>query len=203
MCRVLIANPLAKGMPRLVYAIMSTCNRFDHTQVEEQWEVIRRFHKKHLQGLVGPLCEHASDGDARRRKLMLESIGRGSYGLKTEGILILGEVVERRPMIMQDAYHIGKKLRNQILAPNRELFWGKYVTHKIHLLRLVELFDKFEHGLLIEDVNLKDKQNVSAVQRIAFPKVRACLEKLDARMTLNGVHVQEHVRGTIIHLEVL
>ena len=204
MCRVLIANPLVKGMPRLVYAIMSTCNRFDHTQVGEQWEVIRRFHKKHLEPAVGPLCGHASDEDARRRKLMLESIGRGSYGLKTEGFLMLGEVVDGRPMIMiQDTYHIGKKLRNQILAPNRELFWGKHVAHKNHLLRVVELFDKSEHGLLIEDVNVKDKQNVPAVQRIAFPKVRACLEKLDAGMTLNGVHVQEHVRGTIIHLEVL
>jgi len=70
-------------LPQLVYAIIPTCNRFDHNQVADQWEVIKRFHKKLLEVLVGPFCEHASDED-RRQKIILKNIRQGSYGLKTK-----------------------------------------------------------------------------------------------------------------------
>lgn len=35
MCGVLVANPLLRGMPRLVYGILTTCNKFDTVQVKE------------------------------------------------------------------------------------------------------------------------------------------------------------------------
>lgn len=50
---------------------------------------------------------------------------------------------------------------------------------------------------------MKDKQNFPVVQRIAFPKVRKCLEQLDAGLQGEGFNCQEHVKGTIVHLEVI
>ena len=204
MCRVLVANPLVVGMPRLVYCLFSTCNQFDHLAVKRQWELIRKFHKMHLEDSVGPLRGHASDGDSRRRKLMLDSISRGTYGLKVDGFLMCAEVVDEAPLIMmQDPLHVGKKLRNPLLSATRVVFWGKYVASKNHLLLVLQKFNKDEHGLLEEDVNVKDKQNFPAVQRIAFPKVRKCLEQLDAGLQGEGFNCQEHVKGTILHLEVI
>ena len=204
MCRVLVANPLVKGMPRLIYGILTTCNKFDAAQVKLQWSRIAALHKKHIEAAVGPLRGHASDGDARRRKLMLESIYKGTFGLNEDGFLMKSEVVDGHPLIMvQDPIHLGKKLRNPLLSPQRTIFWGHFLAHKNHLQLVIELFTRDEHGLLNEDINVKDKQNYPAVQRISFPRVRACLEKLHAGVVVNGVFRKECVLGTIIHLEVL
>ena len=35
-----------------------------------------------------------------------------------------------------------------------------------------------EHGLRMEDIIRKDRQNFSSAQRFLFPRVRTCLEKL-------------------------
>ena len=149
MCRVLVANPLVAGLPRLVYCLFSTCNQFDHKVVNKQWELIQKYHKKYIEEVVGPLRGHASDGDSKRRKLMLESISKGTYGLKVDGFLMCAEVVDGAPMIMmQDPLHVGKKLRNPLLSASRVVFWGKYVASKNHLLLIIQEFSKEEHGLL-------------------------------------------------------
>ena len=41
-----------------------------------QWVLISKQYKQFLEGIVGPLIGHSSDGDARRRKLMLEEMVR-------------------------------------------------------------------------------------------------------------------------------
>jgi len=53
---------------------------------------------------------------------------------------------------------------------------------KNHMLLVLEIFNKDQHGLLEEDINVKDKQKISAVQQIVFPKVRKCLEAIDEGM---------------------
>jgi hypothetical protein len=77
MARLIVCNPLVKGFPRLVYAMLPTCNRFDASEVQAQWDQIHVIHDKYLSATVGPLVAHASDGDARRRKVMTDSIRRG------------------------------------------------------------------------------------------------------------------------------
>lgn len=72
---MLILNPLHPRLPRLVILIQLTCNRFDAVFVRKQWEKVRALWSIHLLNVVGPLIGHASDGDARRRKLMLEDFG--------------------------------------------------------------------------------------------------------------------------------
>ncbi len=62
------------------------------------------------------------------------------------------------------------------------MFWGKHMAKKNHMLLFLEIFNKDQHGLLEEDINVKDKQIFLVVQRIVFPKVRKCLETIDERM---------------------
>jgi hypothetical protein len=56
------------------------------------------------------------------------------------------------------------------------------MAKKNHMLLFLEIFNKDQHGLLEEDINVKDKQIFLVVQRIVFPKVRKCLETIDERM---------------------
>ena len=204
MCRVLVANPLVKRMPRLIYGILTICNKFDVVQIKLQWTRIADLHRKHLEMPIGPLRGHASDGDAKRRKLMLESIYKGTFGLNEDGFFMKSDIVDGHPLIMiQDPIRIGKKLRNPLLSSRRTIFWEHFLAHKNHLRLVTELFTREEHGLLDEDINVKDKQNYLAVQRISFPRVRMCLEKLHAGVVVNGIFRKECVLGIIIHLEVI
>jgi hypothetical protein len=205
MCRLLLINPLADRMPRLVYALLPTCNMFNAGQVLAEWRLVRSWHAKHLQGPVGPLISHASDGDKRRVKCMVDSAKRGTYGPDRPDFLVKAEMENGLPLLMdQDPPHCAKKHRNPILNASRDVFWGVCIATKNHLKLVMLVFTKEEHGLLEEDVNVKDKQNVASVQRIAFPKVRRCLERLQAgHKGADGTYYQEDCRGTIAHLEVL
>jgi hypothetical protein len=57
--------------------------------------------------------------------------------------------------------------------------------------------------MLEKDINVKDKQNFPTVQQIIFPKARKCLEAIDEGIVYEGMQFQEHVKGTILHLQVI
>ncbi len=70
--RVIIVNPLHESMPKLALCASATCNKFDANWVRQHWMQLKSMWDKYCREIVGPLLGHASDGDARRRKLMLE-----------------------------------------------------------------------------------------------------------------------------------
>jgi hypothetical protein len=114
MARLIVCNPLVDGFPRLVYAILPTCNRFDAAQVQEQWDQIHAIHNQFLSATVGPLIFHASNGDARRRKLMIDGSVRGTSGLNQPGFTFKGNFKGTHGWVQlycQDPPHGGKKMR--------------------------------------------------------------------------------------------
>jgi hypothetical protein len=70
--RVIMVNPLHSKLPRLVLVVSCTCNCFDACWVRLQWGRIDQLWQLHCEEQVGPIVGHASDGDSRRRQLMLE-----------------------------------------------------------------------------------------------------------------------------------
>jgi hypothetical protein len=63
--------------------LQAVCNRFDADFVRSQWTHAAELWRTHLLHALGPLIGHASDGDARRRKLQLEDYraqGSGERG---------------------------------------------------------------------------------------------------------------------------
>ncbi len=57
---------------------------------------------------VGPLQGHASDGNNRRQKLMLDNICKGTYNLRIQGFLMCVEMVNTiLAIMMQDPLHLG------------------------------------------------------------------------------------------------
>jgi hypothetical protein len=67
-------------------------------------------------------------------------------------------MVDNTPIIMmQDPLHVGKKLQNPLLSATKIVFWGKHMASKNHLLLIFEKINKYQHGLLEEDMNVKDK----------------------------------------------
>ena len=69
------------------------------------------------------------------------------------------------------------------------MFWGTKLASKNHVMAVMDLWKKKSHGLLKVDANVKDKQNVLAIQRLAFSCVRAYLEELDSVTIWKGYFV--------------
>lgn len=68
---IIIANPLHEKIPRLVVVAHPTWNRFDAKKFRQQWERIEFLLKRHVENNLGPIVGHSSNGDSRRRQLML------------------------------------------------------------------------------------------------------------------------------------
>jgi hypothetical protein len=59
---------------------------------------------------------------------------------------------------------VGKKFRNPLLLAIRIVFWGKHMASENHLLLVFQNINKDQHGLLEEDINVKDKQKFPIIQ---------------------------------------
>ena len=70
--RAIILNPLNRNYPRIPIVVHPTCNRFNSEFVDNQQREIAALYKQVLEPVIGPCVGNASDGDSRRRKIMLQ-----------------------------------------------------------------------------------------------------------------------------------
>ena len=70
--RVIMVNPLHEKLSKLVLVVSCTCNCFDSKWVRNQWKRIDSLWQERCATSVGPIIGHASDGDSRRRQLMVK-----------------------------------------------------------------------------------------------------------------------------------
>lgn len=69
--RVIVVHPLHGKLPRLLIVVCATFTCFYASQVTNQWGVIDELWEEECKAIVGPIIRHASNGDSRRRQLML------------------------------------------------------------------------------------------------------------------------------------
>lgn len=206
--RCIIVNPLATGFPRLCLLATSTCNKFDAGWVRTQWQSLQSLWAIHCLQSVGPLLGHSSDGDSRRRKLMLEDYtGRGIPGprqnLRWEGWLLTHSFttegfIHAHGLHDQDYIHNGKKLINPLDSTARTLKLGDHVASLCHFVTLCELYKPDEHGLNREDILRTDRQNWASGQRLCSRKVANCLQMLRERQDTRI----ERTLGTEIYITI-
>ena len=202
--RVIMVNPLHDKLPRLVLAVSCTCNRFNSDWVRNQWSSIDVLWQDICGTVVGPIVGHASDGDSRRRQLMLEDY-RSKVGLRYqipwEGWSLSCEWVGEnkiKGLHDQDFIHNGKKLINPLDSAVKNLQLGADVCYLDHLGMVYQNFGIDEHGLCKEDVERTDRQNWASAQRICAKKARTCLHELRSGRDAH----QERTLGTQLYLEI-
>lgn len=150
---------------------------------------LNAFYEKEIQDIVGPLIGHSSDGDSRRRKLMLQ-LGTNKVGSRYRAIpMELGFVLSCRKVETENGYiirdacdqdyiHNHKKLLNPLDHASRVLMLGDYLVHMNHLQLVYEMFPIPDHGLGLNDIQRSDRQNWRSAQKLTFPQVRNCLQML-------------------------
>ena len=175
--RVVMVSPLHDKLPRLVLCVSCTCNCFDSQCVKNQWVKIEKLWDKHCKDVVGPIIGHASDGDSRRRQLMLVDYkSTDGQRLKVDwpGWVFSAKLDSNgngMGLHDQDFIHNGKKLINPIDSPVRTLQLGADVVTLTHLGLVYNKFSCDQHGLKLEDTNRKDRQNWASAQRICQKKL--------------------------------
>ena len=210
--RVIMVVPLHREFPALVVYLQATCNRFTHNNVLHQWLRLEELCKRLLEPVLGPSLGHASDGDSRRRKLMLGQAGDTTtqrfkpisfdHGFLFSCRFEMTELGSKilRDLTDQDYIHNHKKLINPIDHPTRQLTLGKYLVHMNHLRLVKDSFPIEVHGLREEDVTRKDRQNWASCQRLTYLKVQDCLQKLIAG---DGVRPNQTVLGTWAYIYII
>jgi hypothetical protein len=205
----MIINPLCEGLPSIPILFQSTCNKFDAEDfVRQQWDQFHAFWQE-AGGVkeVGMVMGHASDGDARRRKLMLEDYTRAlpperCFTLPNCLSFTLVAYIEDDGRVSgihsQDSIHNGKKGINPLDSPQRCLLLGKYMASMQDLFAVHGAFEQHVHGMQRDDIERKDRQNWAACQRLMFRRVRKCLDV----MPDSAEHQYRTTQGTSAYLEV-
>ncbi|KAL3692993.1 hypothetical protein R1sor_006644 [Riccia sorocarpa] len=130
--RVVIVNPLHEKLPRLIIFASVTYNSFVASWVREHWRSLKREWNEHCRTLVGRVIGHSSNGDSRRRKLMLGDYGSMSgvrWKLDWDGWIFLGAVSGTGNVYDlgdQDLPHNGKKLVNPLDRNTHPLILGDH-----------------------------------------------------------------------------
>jgi hypothetical protein len=153
---------------------------------------------------IGPILGHASDGNSRRRQLMLADYLSDSserYRIPWDGWLMSACIdLEDRVFGLHDQDYVynGKKLINPLDSPVRVLQLGGDICCLEHVSLVYVKFQVDEHGLYKEDYTRKDRQNWASTQRLCQKKTRDCLTRL---CLLDDVH-QERTLGTEMYLQI-
>lgn len=188
--RAILLNPLHPNLPRIAVLTMPTCNKFDHTMmVYRQWQDVERLYEQELKEIVGPLIGHSSDGDSRRRKVMLQlatsivgdrfqPISRDHGFVFSCGKQVTGTGYVIHDLCDQNYIHNHKKLLNPLDHANRVLMMGNYLVHMNHIQLVYDTLPISAHGLGLGDINRLDRQNWRSAQKLTFPKVRQCIQEL-------------------------
>ena len=178
--RVMILNPMHTELPRLVACLLPTCNRFNHADVFRQWEDVDKKFKLFFEDHVGPLVGHSSDGDSRRRKLMVQMMtseaGERFSPIPPE----LGFIFTTRQEIISDSFyslsgmgdqdpiHNHKKFVNHLDSVSRTVRIGPgLVVLMNHIELVLKQFPVLRHGLNKDHVRReRDRQNWKVAQEI-------------------------------------
>ena len=157
--------------------------------------------------MPGPGIGHASDGDSRRRKLMLNQASNAAGGNTYQPISFeLGFIMSARleltengkkvlrELCDQDAVRNDKKIMNPLDHSTRILRLGRYSAHMNHLRLVMQLYDPAVDGIHLDRVNRRDRQKWEIVQRLKFRRVLQCL--LNIATGADGVQKGASVYGT-------
>ena len=216
--RLILINPLISSLPKIPILIMPTCNKFSHEHVSSQWSRLAEMFKASLEPVLGPLIGNSSDGDSRRRKLMLQTAEEdiiSEFRPIPEDLGFIFHATREaspdepggykvRDLCDQDAIHNHKKCINPLDHATRILHLGNnYMAHMNHLKLVTELFELHHHGLTKNDILRKDRQNWASAQRLTFLRVQHCLQQIVDGIEEISRPPDPSVLGTLTYLRLV
>ncbi|KAL2622804.1 hypothetical protein R1flu_003009 [Riccia fluitans] len=150
--RVVIVNPLHEKLPRLIVYASITCNSFTASWGRDHWKGLKQRWDKCCRQVMGPVLRHASDGDARRRKLMLKDyLGKEGqrWTVGWDRWVLSGIVLDSRDVYAlgnHDPIHNGKKMINPLDKSSYPIVLGDFHACLEHVQLVYKLYSHDHHG---------------------------------------------------------
>ena len=89
-------------------------------------------------------------------------------------------------MCSQDTVHLLAKLRTRLLTPSNLIVMGDEVACCGHLQHVLKSFQKSKHGLILQILENKDKQNYKSIECLLSDDVKKSLLEIDTTMKTQG-----------------
>lgn len=104
------------------------------------------------------------------------------------------------PCYLQDATHIGTKLRNRLLKKSILLMFGYRIISVAHLQILLKNVPKDQHGLVYKDIVPDDRQNYNSLQKVMRPEVSNALSNhvFDSEATVVYLKICRYVTSSCL-----
>lgn len=186
-----MVQPLQQGAASFCICVFGTDNKFKTPDVKKRIDQI----KQRLTEFGVTVLGVSSDGDSRLLKYMRLQINLGNENSDLPEIwkqYFYADISTSLAPI-QDNLHILTKLRNVLTKPNSTLVIGKYAICSAFLINLIKQRPKGEHLLVMTDVIVKDKMNVTSAIKLFSSEV------FDS---LHQYHSQE-AKGLILFLKIM
>lgn len=169
---IIMAQPLVDQAPAFCLCIYGTCNKFNAKDVEKRWNYLVTTAKEYGITIEG----FSTDGDPRMLKTMKQLTELSNTCQNNSNWKYIKDM-KNSPLCMQDAVHIGTKLKTVFLKENIQLRIGRFDITPEHIRELIETVSKDKHCLTDSILNSGDKMNFDAVEKLADPKVTSALEQ--------------------------
>uniref|UniRef100_A0A336MEY4 CSON014468 protein n=1 Tax=Culicoides sonorensis TaxID=179676 RepID=A0A336MEY4_CULSO len=187
----IMVQPLQDRAASFCICVFGTDNKFKTPEVKKRVQQIKQL----LNDAGVMVLGISSDGDSRLLKYMRLQINLGNARSDLpEGwnqYFYADLFTNISPM--QDNLHILTKLRNGLTKPNSSLVIGKYAVCSAYLINLIKQRPKGEHLLVMSDVIVIDKMNVTSALKLFSFEVFDCLQQY---------HEQE-AKGLILFLKIM
>ncbi|KAK4880979.1 hypothetical protein RN001_004298 [Aquatica leii] len=175
-----MGQPLHDKSPAFCLVIFGSENSFNNIDVLNRW----RYVQKELNKSEITIFGFSSDADRRCLKAMrIQSGLLSSISLENKdspyGPYFQCKYGIHSPVYIQDAVHIGTKMKTTLLKPNVVLLMERFFVSKdfieklieIHLQNLIVTVTKDKHLLCNSDLDNADKMNFRAIDKISSNEV--------------------------------
>lgn len=169
---LIMAQPLAVNASPFCLAVYATDNKYSSDDVSRQWKWI--YDEGMKEGII-VTCQ-STDGDPKCLKAMLAHQLSSTPSAKWPWFN--AETTKPKFICLQDIIHLIVKLKSKLLKPSVILpFGNKLFASRGHIVELIETCSKDLHGLSMSFVNVKDKMNYRAAEKLIDAEVSSLLRK--------------------------
>lgn len=149
----------------------------------------------------------SSDGDTRLLRSMKVNLKHPKNSLSE---MELNSFIDsddncQTPSYIQDATHIGTKLRNRLLKPSVLLPMGNKQVSVSHLKMLMNTVRKDIHGLVYSDISPDDRMNFKSLEKVMKERVINTLRENipDSEATIQYINICKQVTSCSLDADML
>lgn len=169
---VIMAQPLVSGAPSFCVAMWGTDNKFNSLQVQQRWKwMVKAFKEEDIE-----IVSFSADGDPKLLSAMY--CQAFTTGPSPQWKFFSSSLNEKCLIFTQDMIHILMKLKAKFLKPSDITPFGKeHLASRGDLIELINTTSKDLHCLSMSDIEVRDKMNFRAAQKLCDSKVTSLLRQ--------------------------